>query len=61
MNDNGRATVREVYQIARDIRKDMAANHLEVMTEITRLKVIAGVWGAVGGTVFGIIVKLALG
>ena len=61
MAENGRATVREVYQIARDIRKEAASNHLEVMTEITRLKVIAGVWGAIGGAVFGILVKLALG
>ena len=61
MAENGRATVREVYQIAGKIRKEMATNHLEVMTEITRLKVIAGVWGAIGGTVLTILINLALG
>ena len=61
MAENGRATVREVYQIAAKIRKEMAKNHLEVITEITRLKVIAGVWGAIGGTVLTILINLALG
>lgn len=57
MDENERATVREVYQIAGKIRKEMASNHLEVMTEIARLKVIATFWGAVGGTVLGILIN----
>lgn len=57
MNENESATVREVYQIAGKIRKEMSANHLEVMTEITRLKVIAAFWGTVGGTVIGIVIN----
>lgn len=57
---NGKAGIREVFKVTVEIRKEMYAYHLEAMTEITRLKVLAGVYGGLAGLIVGAIITIVL-
>lgn len=57
---NGKAGIREVYKEIIEVRKEMYAYHLTAMTEITKLKVMAVVYGSAAGTVATIIIKIVL-
>ncbi len=60
MSDNGRVKTAVFYRELKEMRKDIFDNHLQVMTEITRLKARAAVWGMVGGTFMSILTAIGM-